>query len=165
MAECRLPFSFNILSRLPSQKRKGPPEPDPPPRKNRRVGDSNVSVQRNSQRNGQLHYPGQAIGHQAAPRDIQSYGDGSFTPRRTGQTHQPPQNPSSNPAPVGINEPPDHTTSTDRERAPTLTEVNPDSWSTTGGARIWLKGIDFPALFPLFARFGNAVVPTVSTCF
>ena len=32
-----------------------------------------------------------------------------------------------------------------------------------GGARIWLQGKDFPAVFPLFARFGTAVVPTVST--
>ena len=51
---------------------------------------------------------------------------------------------------------------TDGEGAPTLTEVNPEHGSITGGARIWLKGIDFPALFPLFARFGTAVVPTVS---
>ena len=45
---------------------------------------------------------------------------------------------------------------------PTLTDVNPEQGSITGGARIWLQGIDFPALFPLFARFGTAVVPTVS---
>ena len=50
------------------------------------------------------------------------------------------------------------------ERPPTLTEVNPDSGSTTGGVRIWLRGMDFPALLPLFARFGAAVVPTVRTC-
>ena len=46
---------------------------------------------------------------------------------------------------------------------PTLIDVNPESGSITGGARIWLKGKDFPALIPLFARFGTAVVPTVST--
>ena len=46
--------------------------------------------------------------------------------------------------------------------APTLTESNPESGSVIGGARIWLKGKDFPACFPLFARFGSAVVPTVS---
>ena len=51
---------------------------------------------------------------------------------------------------------------TDGERGPTLTEVNPEHGSIIGGAKIWLKGIDFPALFPLFARFGTAVVPTVS---
>ena len=45
---------------------------------------------------------------------------------------------------------------------PTLTEVNPEAGSITGGARIWLKGINFTALFPIFARFGSAVVPTVS---
>ncbi len=51
---------------------------------------------------------------------------------------------------------------TDAEPTPTLTDVNPEQGSTTGGARIWLKGMDFPAHFPLFARFGTAVVPTVT---
>lgn len=51
---------------------------------------------------------------------------------------------------------------TDGEPTPTLTEVNPESGPITGGARIWLKGINFPALFPLFARFGTTVVATVS---
>ena len=50
---------------------------------------------------------------------------------------------------------------TDGESTPTLTEVNPEQGSITGGTMIWLKGADFPALFPLFARFGTAVVPTV----
>jgi len=48
------------------------------------------------------------------------------------------------------------------ESTPALIDVNPESGSITGGARIWLKGKDFPALIPLFARFGTAVVPTVS---
>jgi hypothetical protein len=52
---------------------------------------------------------------------------------------------------------------TDEEPTPTLIDVNPESGSITGGARIWLKGKDFPALLPLFARFGTAVVSTVST--
>ena len=52
---------------------------------------------------------------------------------------------------------------TDQQPTPTLVDVNPESGSITGGARIWLKGKDFPAAFPLFARFGTAVVPTVST--
>jgi hypothetical protein len=52
--------------------------------------------------------------------------------------------------------------STDEGPTPTLTEVNPEHGSVTGGARIWLKGMEFPPLFPLFARFGTAVVPTVS---
>jgi len=51
----------------------------------------------------------------------------------------------------------------DEEPTPTLIDVNPESGSITGGARIWLKGKDFPALVPLFARFGTAVVATVST--
>jgi len=51
----------------------------------------------------------------------------------------------------------------DEEPAPTLMDVNPESGSVTGGARIWLKGKDFSVTFPLFARFGTAVVATVST--
>ena len=51
----------------------------------------------------------------------------------------------------------------DQEPTPTLMDVNPESGSITGGARIWLKGRDFPAVFPLFARFGTAVVSTVKT--
>ena len=50
---------------------------------------------------------------------------------------------------------------TDVAPLPTLTDVNPESGSVTGGTRIWLKGINFPPV-PLFARFGSAVVPTVS---
>jgi hypothetical protein len=51
---------------------------------------------------------------------------------------------------------------TDPEPTPTLIDVNPESGSTTGGARIWLKGQNFPTLISLFARFGTAVVSTVS---
>ena len=54
---------------------------------------------------------------------------------------------------------------TDGETTPTLTEVNPESGSMTGGATVWLKGMDFPATFPLFARFGTTVVPTVRSSF
>jgi len=50
---------------------------------------------------------------------------------------------------------------TDGDCAPTLTEVNPESGSLTGGARTWLQGTNFLAHLPLFARFGTAVVPTV----
>ena len=57
------------------------------------------------------------------------------------------------------------TTRTDKEIAPILTEVNPESGSITGGATVWLKGMDFPTTFPLFARFGTTVVPTVRSCF
>jgi len=50
----------------------------------------------------------------------------------------------------------------DEEPTPTLIDVNPESGSITGGARVWLQGKDFPAI-RLYARFGTAVVPTVST--
>ena len=57
------------------------------------------------------------------------------------------------------------TTGTDREIAPILTQVNPESGSITGGATVWLTGMGFPTTFPLFARFGTTVVPTVRSCF
>ena len=50
----------------------------------------------------------------------------------------------------------------DAEPIPTLTDMNPEQGYITGGARIWLKGMDFPAHFPLFAGFGTAIVPTVT---
>ena len=53
----------------------------------------------------------------------------------------------------------------DGELVPVLMEVNPESGSIAGGARVWLKGMDFPTTFPLFARFGSAVVPTVRHTF
>jgi hypothetical protein len=105
VAQCRLPFSFNILSKLrPGQgarMRLPAPLPQPAPSAD--------------------HSPVQP------------------------QTFSPPK--------------------VDDEHTPTLTEVNPDSGSITGGVRIWLKGMNFPALLPLFARFGAAVVPTVCTRF
>ena len=48
------------------------------------------------------------------------------------------------------------------ETTPTLMGINPRSGSITGGARIWLKVINIPATSPVFARFGTAVVATVS---
>ena len=71
---------------------------------------------------------------------------------------QLPRNPGPWKAPNPVIAPP----RIDGEPSPTLTEVNPERGSIAGGGRIWLNGIDFPALFPLFARFGTAVVPTVS---
>ena len=140
MDRCRLPFSFNIQSKLPPKR---PRDDDPSASESRKIQCG--------------------VGDQAALQVVQfCEGNRSSSPP-TVQSFQLPRNAGSNPGPVGIIGLPDHTTSEDRERAPILTEVNPDSGSTTGGARIWLKGIDFPALFPLFARFGNAVVPTVST--
>ena len=76
---------------------------------------------------------------------------------------QPPRNVGPNPGPLGPWNAPNPAIApprTDGEPAPTLTEVNPEQGSIMGGARIWLKGFDFPG--PLFARFGTSVVPTVS---
>jgi hypothetical protein len=78
---------------------------------------------------------------------------------------QPPRNADSNSDPTnarkgppqGINPP-----RTDGDPSPTLTDVNPEQGPLIGGSRVWLKGRGFPNLFPLFARFGTAVVQTVS---
>jgi hypothetical protein len=54
----------------------------------------------------------------------------------------------------------------DKGRTPTLIEVSPELGPLAGGSTIWLRGLGFPPLFTLFARFGTAVVPTVSMdCF
>ena len=77
---------------------------------------------------------------------------------------QPPRNAGPYPGPLSPRKLPNpaiDSPRTDGEPTPTLTEVNPEQGSITGGARIWLKGMDCPAHFPLFARFGTAVVPTV----
>ena len=147
MAQCRLPFSFNILSRLPpgprlpgTRKRTRPEEDDgdPPASEQRtvrrRLGDANAVTPKHPPSNGQIHDPAPNVGHQSAPRGHEEGYSSSLA-------ISPPK--------------------LDGERPPTLTEVNPDSGSITGGVRIWLKGMDFPALLPLFARFGAAVVPTV----
>ena len=153
MAQCRLPFSFNIFSKLPprprpstipgTRKRPQPEADDGDPRApkqrtvRRRMGNANALAPKNPPGNGQIHSPALDIGNQSSPR---GHEDG----------------PSSS---LVISTP-----KIDGERPPTLTEVNPDSASITGGVRIWLKGMDFPALLPLFARFGGAIVPTVSVC-
>ena len=147
MARCRLPFSFNILSKLPpgprlSGTRKRPlleeDDGDPPAPEQRtvrrRTDDANALAPNN---NGHGHGPAPDIGNQNAPRGHEEGFSSSLA-------IPPPK--------------------IDEERLPTLTEVNPNSGSITGGVEIWLKGMDFPALLPLFARFGAAIVPTVSVC-
>ena len=110
-------------------------------------------------------HPMPAFNPRNAPQDR---GDSSSSASPVAAPLPIPWNAGPNPEPISARNPPNPPQQaiaplrTDGEPAPTLTEVNPESGSITGGARIWLKGIDFPALFPLFARFGTAVVPTVS---
>jgi hypothetical protein len=175
MARCRLPFSFNVVTKFPAaqgkrkraqvEQEEDPPTPEPRTVR-RRMDSPNVLAQINPPGNEQIHPPVPEIDHQDVPEAVQS-GEGSTS-------SSPPQAPllessrgagsSSVPLdavklPNQANAPP----TTDGECAPTLTEVNPESGPITGGARIWLKGMNFPALFSLFARFGTAVVPTVSS--
>lgn len=170
MAQHRLPFSFNVVPRLPNQgKRKraqleqegDPPAPEPPAVR-RRKDDANVLAQTNPPQNHQVHHLAPGIDHQDALEGVQSTDGSSSSSSPLVLPPQPPHNISSSSAPL---KPPNEAIApprTDVEPVSTLTEVNPESGSITGGARIWLKGLDFPAIFPLFARFGTAVVPTVS---
>jgi len=109
--------------------------------------------------------PAPAINPLNAPQGSQyREGDSSSAPPPAIPHPQPPRNAGSNSGPLSAGKPPNSTIpppSTDGEPTPTLTEVNPESGSITGGARIWLRGMEFPTVFPLFARFGTAVVPTV----
>lgn len=173
MAQYRFPFSFHVVPRLPAQgKRKRgqlEAEGDPPAQGRlavrRRIDDANNIAQTNTPGYQQVPNLAQAIEYQDAPEGVQSSQGSSSSSPHLALPPRPPQNVYPSSAPLNASKPPNEAIAlprTDGEPAPTLTEVNPESGSTTGGARIWLKGTDFPARFPLFARFGTAIVPTVS---
>ena len=164
VAQCRLPFKFNVLSKLPKsatrRKRKRVEFEEaegaaPEPRSVRpRLDDTNVPVQRNPPSSEEIHHPAPATNYQDFPHGVQSREHGSFNPLPLVIPTRPRRSADANPEAIA---PP----TTDSEATPTLTELNPDAGSIRGGARIWLKGINFPSRFPLFARFGTTVVPTV----
>ena len=177
MAQSRLPFSFNVLAKLPLELRQrflatqgkkrrahqegALPGPEPnlvPPS----VDDVSVLPQSNHPSSGQVDYPALAVDQRDPPQGVQSSEDNLLGSPPLVLRPQPSWNagPSSNPRPARQSSMPE--LGIDGELIPTLTEVNPERGSITGGARIWLKGMDFPSLFPLFARFGTTVVPTVS---
>jgi len=137
VAECRLPFSFNVVPKLPAAQGK---------RKRAQVeqeGDLPTIEARTVRR-----------------RMVMDSEETLVSPLVLSP------NASSRPAPLDATKPPTQTIAppvTEGESTPTLMEVNPESGSITGGATLWLQGMDFPTLFPLFARFGSAVVPTVSS--
>ena len=174
VAQCRLPFSFNILSKHPpgsrrsaiqgTSKRPRPEEDgrDPPASEQRavrrRIDGTNTLARRNSPGNGQNHHPALDTDHQNASRGLESSSSSSLP---LVPLHRQARCAGLGLAHLQAISPP----MVDAEFPPILTEVNPDSGSTTGGMRIWLKGIDFPAILPLFARFGATVVATVSRCF
>ena len=166
MAQLRLPFSFNVLAKLP---RRPSPPAIPVTRKRRRSeqedGGPQRTVRRQMDGNGQIRHPAQDIGHPSVPQGHEESFSNSLP---LVPLPLPVQNADLSFSQLSTIKPHYQAISlpkTAGERAPTLTEVNPDSASITGGVRIWLKGMDFPALVPLFARFGAAVVPTVRVCF
>ena len=119
-----------------------------------RTADPNALAQENPLGNGQILHPVPAVDHQDSAQGVQSY-EGSLS---SSSPLVSARNAGPNSDLLSAWKPP----RADREPIPTLTEVNPESGSISGGPRIWLKGMDFPALFPLYVRFGDAVVPTVS---
>ena len=175
MAQSRLPFSFNVVSKVPTDqgKRKrvlieqeGDPLPSEPRAVRRRVDYANIPAQINPPRNVQIHNPASDISYPDAPEVVQSSEVRKSSSAPLAPPLVPSQSAGSSSAPLDAIHPPNQAVPPPRiegECTPTLTEVNPESGSITGGATIWLKGMDFSALFPLFARFGTAVVPTVSS--
>jgi len=163
VAQCRLPFSFKVVS-----KHRGTRHPAiPASRKRRRSeeGEDPATARRRKDGDGQIHHPAQDISHPSAP---QGHEDSSSSSQPLVPPPQPAQDSELNFSQLNTINPPYQAISplnTAGELTPTLMEVNPDSASITGGVRIWLKGVYFPALFPLFARFGAAVVPTVRVRF
>ena len=154
MAQCRLPFSFNILSKLsPGQRPPALHGPRKRPRLEQKDGGANAPALRIPPDNWQIHHPALDIGNQSGREDGSSTSLPLVSLPRPARIADPGVG-----QPQAISPP-----KADGERTPTLTEGNPDSGTFTGGVRIWLKGMDFPALLPLFARFGAAVVPTVRT--
>jgi hypothetical protein len=177
VAQCRLPFSFNILSKLPpgqralaihgTKKRPRPEEEDGDPpapepravrRRRRQMDDVNALALGHPPGNGQGHHPAPYIGNHGSPQGRE---DSSSSSLPLVPLLQPAGSADLSSVRPQVIPPP----KPDRECTPTLTEVNPDSGTITGGLRVWLKGMNFPVLLPLFARFGAAVVPTVCTCF
>jgi len=182
VAQYKLPFSFKVLPRI------RPAKPPPPGKLSSTRGKR--KQQYTEQSDEQLSAVNQRNVRARSARPPQRNPSGSESinhslpdnPRDTpqGSQHQgassPPLITSPRSPRAGISPDPPNSMKTtnqtitpprtDGEPVPTLTEVNPESGSITGGARIWLKGVDFPPHFPLYARFGASVVPTVSllTC-
>ena len=101
-------------------------------------------VRRRHEQWNQDHHPAPDIDHQDAPEVVQHCEGSTSSSPALAPPPERPQNVSSSSAP--------------------LDAIKPlVSGPITGGATIWLQGMDFPDLFPLFARFGTAVVPTVSS--
>jgi hypothetical protein len=158
VAQHRLPFSFNVVPRLPKgQKRKRGQEEIQSEVNQRNVRPRLDDPPQRDTDEEQNALPMPAVDPRNVPQGSQHCEGNSSSALPPGV---PPAVPNSGPL---SSQPPNAAPPrTDVAPIPTLTEVNPEAGPITGGARIWLKGINFPALFPLFARFGTAVVPTVS---
>jgi len=177
VAQHQLPFSFNVVAKLKKVRER------PPPAAGRKR--SRLQVEQSEDMSPKLHrrnvrprlegYSQRAPGNEQTdeampvinPRDsslgVQRWGGGSSGLLPVALPPHLPRNAGPNVDSLDIPHQAIVPPRADEEPTPMLIDVNPESGSVTGGARIWLKGKDFPALVPLFARFGTAVVPTVST--
>ena len=166
VASYQLPFSFNVLSKLPQGQTN--PRRAGMKRNRRHMEDSEgipLEVTQRSVR-PRLDDSSQSdpstnvhVDNSGHLRDCSPSSVPPLTPLSLLASDIPPSSESLKAidAPDQASSPP----GTNGEPAPVLTEVNPESGPITGGTRVWLKGMDFPTTSPLFARFGSAVVPTV----
>jgi len=188
VAECRLPFSFNVVPKIwvthgkrnsAQVKQEGDfPTPEACAVRPRMDG-PNVTAQIHPLGNDpihhpaqlrpprydQIHHPAQDIDRQGASEVVQSWEDSKFSGNPLASPAPAPQTGDLSSTSLEVTNRPNQVIvlpRTDGECEPTLTHVNPESGSTTGGTVIWLAGIDFPVRFPVFARFGTSVVRTVS---
>jgi hypothetical protein len=126
------------------------------------MDDANILALINPPSSGQIHLPALSVDTQDSLQDVLSLDSSLSSFPSLVLPSQPSWISGPNSEPLTAQQPPMQAPKTDGEPSATLTEVNPESGPITGGARIWLKGINFPSIFPLFARFGTSVVPTVS---
>jgi len=166
VAQCQLPFSFNVVPKLPTtwgkRKRTQVEQTDPPAPDTRtvrrRMDDANVLT--SLTRDEQVHHPAD---HQDASEDVQPCEDIKPSSPTLVPSLDSRRSAGSSSARLEVFKPTNQAIApprTDGECGPILMGMNPRSGSFTGGAEIWLQGADFPTHFRLFARFGTAVVPT-----
>ena len=172
VARHQLPFSFNVVSKN-CQAQARPPPTSGAKRSRLQMEQSDEGPSTCDQRNARLRFEGpsqRALGNERIDnvmpainlRDPPLPGQHRDAGPSSSPSVTPPAqlSPNAGPNHDSLNTP--HRAMTDQQPTPTLTDVNPDSGSIVGGARIWLQGTNFRAHFPLFARFGTAVVSTVS---
>jgi hypothetical protein len=171
VAQYRLPLSFNVVPKVTAGQGQRPPTTQRKRKRAQREPEDENSPDleppaNRPRRNNANARPAPTFGDPVVPQAVPPReGSSSTLSSSPVPPPQPLRTAEPRTAPLNATMPPTQTSApptTDGETVPTLMEVNPAQGAITGGTKIWLKGLDFPALFPLFARFGTAVVPTVN---